>query len=225
MLRFDVLSAGDSAILVQMEQRIDPELNGWCIQLARALEQRLGSSVLDVVIGFCSVTTYFDPLQVEPKWLEREVRTIAAAITNVAADAGGLIEVPVCYGGEFGPDLAEVARFGSCSESEVIDIHTARTYRVYLVGFVPGFAYLAEVDRRIAVPRRPAPRTAVPAGSVAIAGGQTGVYPSVTPGGWNIIGRTPIKPYDATRPEPFLFKPGDRVQFRRISQDEFRSVG
>jgi inhibitor of KinA len=221
MFEFEVLAAGDSAILVQLEQRVDPELNGWCIELARVIETRLGPSVLDVVVGYCSVTTYFNPLAVDAKWLEEEVRICAAGITNVRRDRGGLVDIPVCYGGEFGPDLSDVARFGGCTEEEVVAIHSAGTYRVYLVGFVPGFAYLASVDPQIAAPRRPAPRTAVPSGSVAIAGEQTGVYPSSTPGGWNIIGRTPVKPYDPSRREPFLFKPGDRVRFRRITAPEF----
>ena len=104
----------------------------------------------------------------------------------------------------------------------MIDLHAGREYRVYMVGFVPGFAYMAEVEPRIAAPRRSTPRTAVPAGSVAIAGGQTGIYPAVTPGGWNIIGRTPIRPYDPDRPEPFLFRSGDRVRFRPVSEQEFR---
>jgi inhibitor of KinA len=156
---------------------------------------------------------------VDAAWLESEVATIARDLEGEAEpDAGAVVEVPVCYGGEFGPDLSDVAMFGGCSEETVIDLHTGRDYRVYLVGFIPGFAYMAEVEPRIAVPRRSSPRTAVPAGSVAIAGGQTGIYPAVTPGGWNIIGRTPIKPYDPDRDEPFLFKPGDRVRFHRISE-------
>ena len=121
--------------------------------------------------------------------------------------------MPVCYDLALGPDLEDVAAFGACSIEDVIALHASRTYRVYMVGFIPGFAYLAEVDQRIARPRRAAPRTAVPAGSVAIAGGQTGIYPKVTPGGWNIIGRTPLKPYDPDRDDPFLFRVGDDVRF------------
>jgi inhibitor of KinA len=129
--------------------------------------------------------------------------------------------VPVCYGGDLGPDLADVAAFAGCSEADVVSLHSGRDYRVYMVGFVPGFAYMAEVEARIAAPRRASPRTAVPAGSVAIAGGQTGVYPAVTPGGWNLIGRTALQPYDPDREQPFLFKPGDRVRFRPIPLEEF----
>ena len=222
MVHFDLLPAGDSALLVQLPDRIDPDVNAWCIALGRSIERQLGNAIRDVVVGYCSVTAYFDPLSTDPVWLEEGIRSLAGGLGELAsAAAGGFVEVPVCYGGEFGPDLPDVARFGNCSDEEVIAIHSSSTYRVYMVGFVPGFAYLAEVDRRIAAPRRAVPRMAVPAGSVAIAGGQTGVYPSATPGGWNIIGRTPVKPYDPSRREPFLLKAGDRVRFRPIGPADF----
>ena len=220
MFRFEIVPAGDSALHVQLPERIDPLQNAWCIALARSIEQSLGRSVRDVVVGYCTVTVYFDPLFIDAIWLEQQIREIAMAIDEVEDREGGLIDVPVCYGGAFGPDLADVARFGGRSEDDVIAIHCGVLYRVYLVGFVPGFAYMAEVDRRIAAPRRPSPRVAVPPGSVAIAGGQTGIYPSVTPGGWNIVGRTPVAPYDPSRSEPCLFKPGDRVRFISITPGE-----
>ncbi len=219
---FRILPAGDAALVVELPERIDPELNAWCVTLAHTLEVRLGTSVRDVVIGYCSVTVYFDPLHVDATWLEAEVRATAGSLDVETAAEGALVEVPVCYGGDLGPDLADLAAFAASSEDEVIALHVGREYRVYMVGFVPGFAYMAEVDARIAAPRRASPRTAVPMGSVAIAGGQTGIYPSVTPGGWNIIGRTPIRPYDPDRHEPFLFRSGDRVRFRAISVQEFR---
>src|SRR5205085_2714296 len=128
------------------------------------------------------------------------------------------IQIPVTYGGEFGPDLAEVARFAGATEDEVVRLHTADTYRVFMLGFVPGFAYMGTVNRRIAVPRRQAPRTAVAAGSVGIAGQQTGIYPSETPGGWQVIGRTAVRPFDLARPEACLFKAGDTVRF--VSVDD-----
>jgi inhibitor of KinA len=217
MPSFSILPAGDQAIVVELPQRIDPELNSWCVALADALTSGLASVARDVVVGYCSVTVYFDPLTVDAVWLEAEVRTRAECLDVAATAAGPLVEVPVRYGGDFGPDLRDVAAFAGCSEADVIAAHAGRDYRVYMVGFVPGFAYMAEVEPRIAAPRRSTPRTAVPAGSVAIAGGQTGVYPAVTPGGWNIIGRTTVQPYDPDRAEPFLFKSGDRVRFRAVS--------
>jgi inhibitor of KinA len=218
---FRILPAGDAALVVTLPERIDPALNAWCIALSRALTSGLGTVVRDVVIGYCSVTVYFDPLKVDVAWLEGEIRDYAGAVDVESVAEGALVDVPVCYGGDLGPDLGAVAAFAACSEAEVIELHAGREYRVYMVGFVPGFAYMAEVDAKIAAPRRASPRTAVPFGSVAIAGGQTGVYPAVTPGGWNIIGRTPLAPYDPDRQEPFLFRAGDRVQFRPIAHQEF----
>ena len=216
-----IVPAGDSALLVELPSLLDPVINAGVIALAEAIERRCGRTLLDVVAGYCTVTLYFDALLLDPAWLEAEVRSIAAGIDLDDSSEGALVSVPVCYGGEFGPDLADVAAYGGCSEEEAVRLHAEETYRVFLVGFVPGFAYMAKVDERIAAPRRATPRTAVPVGSVAVAGGQTGVYPAVTPGGWNIIGRTPLRPYDPVRHEPFLFNAGDRVRFLPIDRVEF----
>ena len=216
-----VAAAGDSALVAEFPQRIEPAINQQALALAARLRHDWGAILRDVVIGYCTVTIYFDPLQVDARWLEAEVRAAARESEILDAPPSRVIDVPVCYDTDMGLDLAEVAAFGGCSIEEVIEIHTAGEYRVYMVGFVPGFAYLAEVDPRIARPRRVTPRPAVPAGAVAIAGGQTGVYPKVTPGGWNLIGRTPLKPYDPARAEPFVFRIGDGVRFYRITRDEF----
>jgi inhibitor of KinA len=223
-MQFRILPAGDAALVVDLPARVDPDLNNWCVTLARELKATLGTAVRDLVVGYSTLTVYYDPLEVDAAWLESEIQTVAEELEVSGAHEGAVVDVPVCYGGEFGPDLSEVARFAGCSEQEVIDLHTGRDYRVYLVGFVPGFAYMAEVDPRIAMPRRASPRTEVPAGSVAIAAAQTGVYPSVTPGGWNILGRTPLRPYNPDRAEPFLFRPGDRVRFHAIGLSEFLTV-
>jgi inhibitor of KinA len=127
----------------------------------------------------------------------------------------------VCYGGELGPDLAGVAAFAGTSEADVARVHAAGMYRVFMLGFVPGFAYLGVVDDRIAMPRHASPRVRVPAGSVGIAGAQTGVYTGGTPGGWQLVGRTPVKPFDASRDDPFLMKAGDAVQFYAIDRAEY----
>jgi KipI family sensor histidine kinase inhibitor len=133
-----------------------------------------------------------------------------------------VLDVPVCYGGACGPDLAEVAAHAQASEDDVIAMHAGRTYRVYLLGFLPGFAYMASVDPRIAIPRRAVPRERVPAGSVAIAAGQTGIYPMESPGGWHLIGRTSLVPYDPDRTEPFLFRAGDQVRFHAVDRAALR---
>ena len=219
-----VAAAGDSALLIEFQQTIDSRINARAIGLAERLRRRCGTAVRDAVVGYATLTVYFDPLVVDGAWMEAEARDAAAVMDDIQVAGGSEIDVPVCYGGEFGPDIADVAAFGGCSEQEVIALHVTTPYRVYMVGFVPGFAYMAAVDQRIAAPRRAAPRAAVPCGAVAIAGGQTGIYPAVTPGGWNIIGRTPLKPYDPERRTPFLLQPGDTVKFRSVSRDEYEGM-
>jgi inhibitor of KinA len=219
-----IVPAGDAALLVELPARIDPGTSARVIALAESVRARCGGMVRDVVVGYCSLTVYFNPLTLDAGWLAAELRELAANVPDSIAADGPLIDVPVCYGGEFGPDLGDVAARAECSEEDVIAWHSGRTYRVYVVGFVPGFPYMAAVDPRIAFPRRTTPRTKVPAGSVAIAAGQTGIYPMETPGGWHLLGRTPLRPYDAARREPFLFRPGDRVRFRQIDRTEFDNL-
>jgi inhibitor of KinA len=216
-----IAAAGDAAILVEFRPAIDPEISARVIALGQAVRDRCGAMIRDVVVGYCSLTVYFDPLALDPEWLEAEVRRTAAELPSAPVTDGALIDVPVCYGGDFGPDLADVAAAARCSEADVVALHTGRSYRVYLVGFIPGFPYMAEVDPRIALPRRASPRIKVPGGSVAIAAGQTGIYPSETPGGWHVIGRTRVKPYDPSRTAPFLFKAGDRVRFHPVARADF----
>lgn len=242
---FRILPAGDAAWLIELPERIDAEVNERAIQIAKTIEhlsnlQPATSAlhppsssrhpptsdlpVLDVVVGYRSVMVFVDPLDQRATAVERRLHQIAESPSESLAAAGALVEVPVCYGGTFGPDLGDVAAFGRCTAADVIAMHLEREYRVFVVGFVPGFAYMAHVDPRIAAPRRSSPRLKVPAGSVAVAAGQTGVYPAETPGGWSLIGRCPVRPYDPDRDEPFLFRPGDRVRFRSITEDEYRAT-
>lgn len=216
-----VAAAGDSALVAEFPSRIDPEINDRANAMAQRLRWRWAGILRDVVVGYCTVTVYFDPLRVDAPWLESEIRAAAGPARQAVRAGKAVVDVPVCYEGDLAPDLADVAAFGGCSMEDVVALHTGRNYRVYMLGFIPGWAYLAEVDSRIAAPRRATPRTAVPAGAVAIAGRQTGIYPAVTPGGWNIIGRTSRKPYDPARPDPFLFKVGDEVHFRAVNRAEF----
>jgi inhibitor of KinA len=222
MMDARLLRAGDAAWLIELEERIDPDVNARAIRLARAIE---ASPVpfTDLVVGYRTVMVYAEPVDAGLPNVEAQLRHIIAATAGGDADEGRLREVPVCYAGECGPDLEDVAGFARCSAEDVIAVHLSREYRVYVVGFVPGWAYMAAVDERIAAPRRSSPRVKVPAGSLGIASIQTGIYPAETPGGWNLIGRCPIKPYDPGRAQPFLFEPGDRVRFRRISEAEYRA--
>jgi inhibitor of KinA len=217
-----ILPAGDSAWSIELPERIDAGINARAILIARGVEGA-GLPVTDVVVGYRAVMVYVDPLSDDAAGVEERLREIAATVSTDETAPGALVQVPVCYGGPHGPDLGELATFAGCSIDDVIALHLGRDYRVFVVGFVPGFAYMAPVDPRIAAPRRASPRLKVPPGSVAVAAGQTGVYPAETPGGWNLIGRCPVKPYDDARAEPFLFHPGDTVRFYRISESEYRT--
>jgi len=216
-----VVPLGDSALLVEFENRIDVSINERCIAVAEVLEARRIAGVRDIVPAYRTVGVYFDPLKTDRAQLQRE---LDLAIDTPAAGVPAprqLIRVPVCYGAADGPDIGEVARFAGASEDEVVARHSAAIYRVFMLGFSPGFAYLGPVDARIAAPRRTTPRTAVPPGSVGIAGQQTGIYPSETPGGWQLVGRTPLRVFDAARTPPSLFRAGDRVQFFAIGRDQW----
>jgi len=215
-----IVAAGDAAWLIELENRLDADVNARAIAIGRAVRASGLAGLRDVVAGYRSVAVYLDPAAAAADAVE-QLTAVAGAAAAEPEETGRVIEVPVCYGGSFGPDLGEVAAFASCPEAEVVSIHASRTYRVYLVGFVPGFPYMGTVDPRIAMPRRASPRTKVPAGSVGIAAEQTGVYPTETPGGWRIIGRTPLRMFDAEREPPCLLEAGARVRFVPVTRDGF----
>jgi KipI family sensor histidine kinase inhibitor len=214
-----IRECGESMLLVELEPVIDPLVNERAILLAARLRQRAARGVRDVAPGYCTVGVHFDPLQTDLVALEQAIASEHAAIERVDSIADRRpVEIPVHYGGDDGPDLGAVARRAECSEEEVITRHTQRIYRVYMLGFVPGFAYMGRVDPSIAAPRHRLPRLHVPAGSVGIAGGQTGVYPVESPGGWQLIGRTNTVMFDAARERPSLLAAGDLVRFVAVSQ-------
>ena len=206
-----IRDAGDAALLFALEAVIDPVVNARAIAIAHAIATHQIAGVRDVVATYRSVAVHFDPLLTDVDSLRAKLRRAAA--TSLPAREGGLIEVPVAYGSTDGPDLEDVAAFARLTTDQVIERHCAREYRVFMLGFLPGFAYMGSVDERIAAPRRATPRTRIPSGSVGIAGRQTGVYPRQSPGGWQLIGRTALQVFDPSREQPSLFAPGDRVRF------------
>ena len=216
-----IVPAGDSALIVEFEERIDPAINARAIALADSLQAAAIAGVRDVVPTYRSVAVFFDPLRTNYDTLLERIERDAGRPAPDAARQAEPLRIPVCYGGDLGPDLGAVAAFGGISADEVIALHASATYRVFMLGFVPGFAYMGIVDARIAAPRHSTPRVRVPAGSVGIAGVQTGIYPAETPGGWQLIGRTPVKPFDANRAQPFLMKAGDAVRFYAIDRAEY----
>jgi KipI family sensor histidine kinase inhibitor len=203
--------AGDSALLLELDAVIDPAVNERAIAIAAAVAAEHRGGVRDVVPTYRSVAVHFDPLIADVDALRESLRRAADA--PALASVGALVEVPVAYGGENGPDLDEVAAFASMSPAAVIERHCAVEYRVFMLGFLPGFAYMGTVDGAIAAPRKATPRTRIPAGSVGIAGKQTGIYPRQSPGGWQLIGRTGARVFDPSREPASLFAPGDRVKF------------
>lgn len=216
-----IAPAGDAAWVIEFENRIDPAVNARAIAVARAVREAHWPAVRDVVTGYRSVAVYVDPGRAGGEKVPEDLAQLVAGATRSEPVDEPIVEVPVCYGAEYGPDLADVAAFAGCSEEDVVARHAGREYRVYMVGFVPGFPYMGTVDPSIAAPRRQTPRVRVPTGSVGIAGPQTGIYPRETPGGWNLIGRTPLRPFDQTRAEPCLFSAGSRVRFVPITAAEF----
>lgn len=215
---------GDAAVLVSYGEHIDPSTNrrvhalAEAIRALRARDPRYGAPVP----AYASVLVPIEPLELTPDEAMTHLAALAATIANPGADPGAdpetaTVEIPVRYGGPDGPDLEEVAERAGLRPPDVVELHAGTIYRVYLLGFVPGFAYLGTVPGAIAAPRRPSPRPRVPAGSVAIAGEQTGVYSLETPGGWNLIGRTDRVLWDPRREPPALLAPGMRVQFRPAS--------
>jgi len=219
---------GDHAVTITVGDSIDEATHRRVRAISAALDSHDIAGVVDQVPGFASLVVHYDPERVAGDEDEPPYERLVSSLTDLLAHVGDETlpptrtkEIPVCYGGELGPDLDDVARQHQMSTSNVIEIHTAGDYLVYMVGFMPGFAYLGGLDERLVTPRRTSPRTAVPAGTVGIGGQQTGVYPLVSPGGWNLIGRTPLRIFDVGREEPALLATGDRVRFRAISLAEF----
>jgi len=234
----EIIPLGDSALIIRVGAEFghDPEaaLHG-VLETQRRVEAAAIPGILECAPAYDSVGVFFDPLRVSEasahpddifEWLKGELsRTISRPPSkDEVRTPPRLVEIPVCYEGGFAPDLPEVARHTGLSPSEVVRRHAAPEYRVHCVGFVPGFPYLGGLPKELATPRRATPRLIVPPGSVGIGGAQTGIYPASSPGGWNLIGRTPLKLFDAQIQPPALLSAGDRVRFRAITREEFEKL-
>ena len=222
-LTWSIRREEDSAVVVVFPEYIDPVVNAHCAALACEIRSRQLPWIRDVVEAYASVTVYIDALAVDDDTAIEIVQGLANSTVAITEEPTPL-RLPVCYGGEYGPDILEVSRYAQCSERDVVRRHSSVTYRVYMLGFLPGFAYLGKDDQAIAIPRRNNPRLVVEAGSVGIAGQQTGVYPSRSPGGWQIIGRCPIRVIDWSKKEPFLLGTGGSVRFDPVSEEEYQQL-
>jgi inhibitor of KinA len=217
---------GDCAVYVEFSKTLDLEVNSAVQRLATMIHGRALPWVRDVVPALGGLAIHFDPDHAEltSDALTAALNTVSECLKTGLPKAGDVlrtVEVPVCYESEFAPDLAEVAAASKMTAEEAVQLHAAADYRVLMIGFAPGHAYMGGLSPKLAVPRRAAPRAIVPAGSVAIANDQTVIYPYAISGGWSIIGRTPLAVFDADRQEPSLFAAGDRVRFKPISRAEY----
>jgi len=230
----EIVPLGDSALIVRVREQFDDapeETLNEVLQTFQQLRSAAIPGVIELAPAYTSVAVFFDPVDVAKAsgtasdifdWLAARIG--AATIPKRRGSrrsAPRTVEIPVCYDPEFAPDLDEVAQHAQISAKEVVELHSAADYRVACIGFVPGFPFMSGLPKKVATPRRDTPRKEIPSGSVGIGGAQTGIYPLRSPGGWNLIGRTPLKLFDPTKNPPVLLRAGDRVRFRAITREEF----
>lgn len=216
---------GDRAISIDFGQVIDPTINRHIRQTIERIKELQLEGIIELVPTYCALLVEYDAMLYSYSEICNIIEpTLEEGMTNTTNELVTVVEVPTVYGGEFGPDLSFVASHNHLSEDEVISIHSGTDYLVYMLGFIPGFTYLGGMDSRIATPRLSSPRTLIPAGSVGIAGEQTGTYPSDSPGGWQIIGRTPVTMYDMSKAQAALLKAGDYVCYVPIDESEFHRI-
>jgi KipI family sensor histidine kinase inhibitor len=216
--------ASDQSLLVYFGQQITLEASEKVRRLLRLLELEPVAAVRNLHPAYCSLLIKFDVLRMEHDELKAILRRYLKRLDEVKLPEPRRVGIPVCYGGEFGPDLPEVCKLRGMTEAQAIELHSSVEYLVYFLGFVPGFAYLGDLPKDLVTPRLASPRKRVPAGSVGIAGNQTGVYPFATPGGWRLLGRTPVKMFRAENEALSLLSIGDRVRFSPISRERFAAL-
>lgn len=233
----DLLPFGESAVIVEFGKGIHPGIHRQVKAFTDYLDQFSFWGMIEYVPAFSSVTVFYDPVKVKNLSIESDeiqgrssyhivsslLRKIIVQLDHSIANKPRIVKIPVCYGGDFGPDLEYVAEHNQLTVAEVIQIHASCQYLVYMIGFAPGFPYLGGMSEKISTPRRSSPRMSIPAGSVGIAGMQTGVYPIKTPGGWQLIGRTPLELFRPHDNPPSLLQSGDVIQFCPVSQSEFEA--
>jgi KipI family sensor histidine kinase inhibitor len=218
------IPSGDSAFIINAGDVISEEVNLTVRKLLARLEEAKIAGITDFIPSYNELMVSYDPAMTGFKELLELFKKYASDLSDMTLPAVDVIHVPVLYGGEYGPDLHFVAEFNSLSKDDVITIHGSVACLVYMLGFTPGFCYLGGMDRRIATPRQETPRLKIPAGSVGIAGEQTGIYPLESPGGWQLIGRTPLRLFNPDARPEFLFSAGDYIRFYPVDRDEYERI-
>ncbi len=219
-----ILPAGDRALVAEFGNVIDEAVNRRVNALRQALSAEAVPGVREMIPTYRSLLIEYNPAVISFAALRARVEACDLAGAEGGEGARRVLEIPCCYGGAYGEDMGDMERITGLSEREIVSIHAGREYRVYMLGFLPGFAYLGGMDERIAAPRLPSPRVTIPAGSVGIGGSQTGVYPMASPGGWRLIGRTPVAFYDPEREKPVLCEAGDYIRFVPVSAQEYERL-
>ena len=215
---------GDRGIMAEYGNTIDPLINRRVRAVAIAMRGAMPAGVTELIPTYCSLIIIYDPCVTNPPTLKDVLLSIEEHLSETDIPPPETAEIPVCYGGDLGPDIEFVAQAHDLTVEDVIRIHSDPLYPIYMIGFAPGFPYLGGLAEQLHTPRLPTPRTFVPAGSVGIANAQTGIYSIDSPGGWQLIGRTPMKLFDPERSEPFLLRAGDLLKFKPVSRDEYLSV-
>lgn len=228
-----IYALSEKSVTIEFGDTISKDLSDTIAAFNEVILRNPFSGLNSTVPGYCTLSIFYDPVLVNASALSGEtcfekvsayINLLSLKENNNATFLSHQVIIPVCYDEQFGPDISEVANINNLSKAEVIQLHTAVEYRVFMIGFVPGFAYLGGMDERLSTPRKQFPNPRIAPGSVGIAGGQTGIYPMETPGGWQIIGRTPIKMFDAAREIPSFLKAGDQVVFKSISAKAFNDL-
>ena len=213
--------AGDTGLIIEFGQGIDPDVNAKVRAMAGMVKTNTPRGVTEIIPTYRSLLLIYDPLIIRPGKLVSVIESIEKSLEKTDTEPCKVVEIPVCYGGEFGPDIENVKKSASLCKEDVIRLHSEPEYLIYMVGFTPGFPFLGGLNKKLFTPRLKTPRMTVPEGSVGIANNQTGMYPIASPGGWQIIGRTPLKLFAPQRKNPFLYKAGDKNKFIPISRKEY----
>ena len=213
--------AGDQGLLVEYGDEIDFEVNTKVRTMAIIMKQNTPKGLVEAIPTYRSLLLVYDPSITNLAKLQKELQKLEERLEEIQISPPDTVEIPVCYGGEFGPDIEFVAETHDLSVKEVIQLHSEPEYLIYMVGFTPGFPFLGGLSEKLHTPRLETPRTFVPKGSVGIANNQTGIYPVSSPGGWQLIGRSPIKLFAPERPNPFLYQAGDHIKFKPIALEEY----
>lgn len=219
-----ILTAGDSALLVEFGKEINEEINQKITAVVKIIKEQHIEGIVELIPSFCALVINYDPRVISYDEIKKRIESIFELDIAVGETKKRVFEIPVCYGGEYGPDIENIASNAGISVEEVIKIHSSRDYLIYMLGFLPGFCYLGGLDERIHTPRLANPRLKINAGSVGIGGSQTGIYPLDSPGGWQLMGMTPVKTYDPDREVPILVEAGDYIRFIPVDEEEYNRI-